>query len=70
MTTKVAIAPATYTHPGLTATSTPQITYTPATLFSTVKDFKVYIMGQSDAALEPTKSLSKWITDTAATRKT
>lgn len=70
--TKSATSPfvTTFTHPGLTATSTATASITPTdAMFKLTTSFKIFVIGQSDAALEPTKSMSKWVTDTAAARK-
>ena len=74
-TTKPTAAPystTAYTNPLLTATTTAQISYdaTSVTEFKVVKMFKTFVIGQSSAEAEPTKTMTKWSTDTAATRKT
>ena len=74
-TTKPTAAPystTAYNNPLLTATTTAQISYDASAVndVKLVKMFKAYIIGQSSAEAEPTKSMTKWSTDTAATRKT
>lgn len=72
-TTKPTAAPyatTAYTNPLLTATATAQISYEATADFKLVKTFKTFIIGQSSADAEPTKSMTKWSTDTAANRKT
>ena len=59
-----------YTNPLLTATTTAQISYDATADFKLIKSFKTFIIGNSSADAEPTKSMTKWSTDTAATRKT
>ena len=62
-----------YSNPkGLLSTSTPQGTFDSAAKndFKVLSTFKLFVVGQSDAAEEPTKSMTKWVTDTAASRKT
>jgi len=71
--TKVTAAPystTAYTNTLLTATTTATATFTPTTLFSIVKKFDLWVVGQSGADLEPTKSMTKWFSDTASSRKT
>ena len=61
-----------YTNPkGLTATTTATASFdhTGKTGFSVLATMKLYVVGQSSAEEEPTKSMTKWSTDTAATRK-
>lgn len=75
-TTKVGLAPfstTVYTNPkGLTSTATPTATFASGTTagWTLLDSFKLFVAGQSEATEEPTKSMTKWSTDTAATRKT
>lgn len=75
-TTKVTAAPFSttfFTNEALTATTTPQASVDAAavtTTFKLLNTFKLYVVGQTSAEKEPTKSMTKWSTDTAATRKT
>lgn len=70
--TKSAAAPfstTAYTNAGLTATSTPQISSTvDATAFKVVSTFKVHILGETDAAKEPTKGMTAWVSSSTAAR--
>ena len=62
-----------YTNPkGLTATTTATASFdhTGKTGFSVLATMKLYVVGQSSAEEEPTKSMTKWSTDTVANRKT
>ena len=62
-----------YSNPkGLLTTTTPQATLdtTGKTEFKLLVSFKLYVVGQSSAEEEPTKSMTKWSTDTVANRKT
>ena len=74
-TTKPTAAPyaTAYTNAkGLLTTTTAQISYDAAAVadFKLLSSFKAYIIGQSSAEESPTKDMTKWSTDTAATRKT
>lgn len=70
--TKSAAAPfstTAYTNAALTATATPQISSTVDAAFKMVSTYKVYILGETDAAKEPTKSMTTWVSSSAAARK-
>jgi len=56
----------------LATTDTAKITLDTATVadWKLLKTFNVYVVGQSDAAKEPTKGLATWISSSAALRKT
>ena len=75
-TTKSSAAPfsvTAYTNPkGLlaTTTATASFDHTGKTGFSVLATMKLYVVGQSSAEEEPTKSMTKWSTDTVANRKT
>jgi len=59
-----------FTNEALTATTTPQATVeATAATFKLLNTFKLYVVGQTSAEKEPTKSMTKWSTDTAASRK-
>jgi hypothetical protein len=61
-----------YSNKALTATTTATATYdtTSNTAFKLIDKFSLFVVGQMSAEEEPTKSMTKWSTDTAATRKT
>ena len=62
-----------YSNPkGLLATTTPQamLDTTGKAEFKLLATFKLYVVGQSTAEEEPTKGMTKWSTETAASRKT
>ena len=74
-TTKPTAAPyaTTYTNTkGLLTTTTANISHDASAIadFKLLNMFKVYVIGQASAEESPTKDLTKWSTDTAATRKT
>ena len=75
-TTKSSAAPfsaSAYSNPkGLTATTAATSSYdtTANTAFKIVSMFKLYVLGQSDANEEPTKSMTKWSSETLSNRTT
>ena len=74
-TTKATAAPfsVTYSNPkGLTATTAATSSYDASanTAFKIVNMFKLYVVGQSDANEEPTKSMTSWASSTLSSRTT
>jgi hypothetical protein len=74
-TTKVTAAPystTAYSNEALTATTTATASFDTkdTAAFKILSTFKLFVVGQTSAEKEPTKSMTKWSTDTAATRKT
>ena len=75
-TTKSSAAPfsvTAYTNPkGLTATTAATSSYDASanTAFKIVNMFKLYVVGQSDANEEPTKSMTSWASTTLSNRTT
>ena len=63
-TAKFGSAPTAYTNEALTATTTARIEWTGSgtgtNAFSTGRSVKVYLVGQSDANKEPTKTINAW----------
>ena len=62
-----------YSNPkGLTSTTTATASFdqTGKAGFNVLSMMKLFVVGQSSAEEEPTKSMTKWHTDTAASRKT
>ena len=57
-----------YTNPLLTATTTAQISYDATADFKLIKSFKTFIIGNSSADAEPTKSMTTWFATSLATR--
>ena len=53
-----------------TTTATASFDQTGKAGFNVLSTMKLFVVGQSSAEEEPTKSMTKWSTDTAATRKT
>jgi hypothetical protein len=75
--TKITAAPyiTTYTNPALVAATTAKIAVPKTTLvlaanaFAYLESVNVFLVGQKDAALEPTKGMTTWMTDSLASRK-
>ena len=62
-----------YSNPlGLTATTTATATYDASAnaAFKFVNKFSLYVVGQSDANEEPTKSMTSWASTTLSSRTT
>lgn len=75
--TKITAAPyiTTYTNPALVAATTAKIAVPKTTLvlaanaFAYLESVNVFLVGQKDAALEPTKAMTTWMTASLADRK-